>query len=104
MIKIPETLRHDLVEGDLYEVCLSELGRFSKAHDGVAQVLNLPRGGSIMFSVQIVSGLEYYQRQYGTCFYVALGSPFHLSMKPLTTEENYSIELSFDSLMNQETE
>lgn len=101
MSEIPS---HNLVEGELYEVCLSEWGRYSTDYDGIAQVLSVPVGNSRLFRVQVVSGLEYYL-QYGAQFAVGLDSPFHRSMKLLTTtEEKYSIELSFDSLMNQETE
>ena len=98
---------HNLVEGELYEVCLSEYGGYSTDHDGVVQILKAPAGNSRMFQVQIVSGLAYYLHSvtHGMKFHVGLGSPFHQSMKLLTTtEEKYSIELSFDSLMNQETE
>ena len=97
---------HNLVEGELYEVCLSEWGRYSTDHDGIVQILKVPVGNSRLFQVQIVSGLEYYlQYDTGMKISVGLGSPFHQSMKLLTTtEEKYSIELSFDSLMNQETE
>lgn len=98
---------HNLVQGELYEVCLSEWGGYSTDHDGIVQILEVPEGNSRVFCVQIVSGLEYYLHSdtHGIEFHVGLGSPFHQSMKLLTTtEEKYSIELSFDSLMNQETE
>ena len=98
---------HNLVEGELYEVCLSECGRHSTDHDGVVQILKVPKGNSRIFRIQIISGLEYYLHSsaHGMEFHVGLGSPFHQSMKLLTTtEEKYSIELSFDSLMNQEKE
>ena len=99
-------ISNKLVKDDLYEVCLSEFGKFPTDHDGVVRVLTVPKKGSFTFQVEIVSGLEYYQNSefHGALFDVHLGSPFHLSMRPLMTEENYSIELSFDSLMNQETE
>lgn len=101
---MPEIPSHNLVEGDLYAVRLSEWGRFSADHDGIVNITKLPTGSSRCFIVEVVSGLEYYLEHHGARFDVGLGSPFHQSMKPLITEEEYSIEFSFDSLMNHETE